>query len=150
MEWNAIYQSFLSYELQLVPPSIAHLSIKRFSIGSTPPIIKAVQVKSYSGKGTHVRKGSSSSSQPGSWVLPHANKKSTTSINKNGISTGNTKKNIFDFDIFRLFNSTYQQVNFFIFYHFITASFRYFQSTHTSFDSNIILKIFSKDDGNET
>jgi len=109
-----------------------------------------VQVKSYSGKGTHVRKGGGSSGS--STTLPNANKKSTTSTNKYGISNGNTKKNIFDFDIFRLFNSTYQQVNFF--YSIILSQyFSYFQPSpklHTLFHYNIIIKIFSKDDGNET
>jgi hypothetical protein len=52
--YSGIIQSFLSYQLQLVPPSIAHLSISDFSIGSTPPVVKAVQVRSYLGDCTHV------------------------------------------------------------------------------------------------
>ena len=36
--YSSIIQEFLSYQLQIVPPSIAHLSIKKFSIGSIPPV----------------------------------------------------------------------------------------------------------------
>ena len=39
-------------QLALVPPSIAQLSVKKFSIGSIPPIIQGVQVKSYFGQGS--------------------------------------------------------------------------------------------------
>ena len=44
-------EDVLTEQLAMVPPSIAQLNVKRFSVGSIPPIIRGVQVKSYFGQG---------------------------------------------------------------------------------------------------
>ena len=45
-------EEVLREQLAMVPPSIAQLSVKKFSVGSIPPIIRGVQVKSYFGEGS--------------------------------------------------------------------------------------------------
>jgi hypothetical protein len=52
--YSGVIQNFLSYQLKMVPSSIAHLSILDLSVGFTPPIIKAIQVRSYMGECTHI------------------------------------------------------------------------------------------------
>ena len=92
-------KDFLSYELSLVPPSIAHLSIKQFSIGSTPPVIKAIQVKSYMGAGVHTK------NTPHTTATGSTPTSSQPSQQTNSVNNENNKKFVYSFtDFFKSFN----------------------------------------------